>query len=132
MKEKTKAWIEYAEKDLEVIECIKTIPDLDCMMTFHGQQMTEKLLKAVLEENDILFPKIHNLAKLFDLLPENVRTKILIQEESLLILDSVYIDTRYPADLGLLPKGNMTTEEREKFLTIIYDIHHSINSFFNL
>lgn len=130
MKNKTKAWIEYAEKDLEVIGCIKSNPNLDRMIAFHGQQMTEKLLKAVLEENEILFPKIHNLTKLYDLFPEAIKTIIFIPEESLLILDSVYIDTRYPADIGLLPKGNMTNEERKKFLKIIYDIYEILESYF--
>lgn len=130
MKNKTKAWIEYAEKDLEVIDCIKSNPNLDRMIAFHGQQMAEKFLKAVLEENEILFPKIHNLTKLYDLFPEEIKTIIFIPEESLLILDSVYIDTRYPADIGLLLKGNMTDEERKKFLKIIYGIYEILKSYF--
>jgi HEPN domain-containing protein len=123
MIDRTKVWINYAEKDWEVVESIKDNVRLDSMIAFHGQQMTEKYLKAILEENCIPFQKTHHLAKLYDLLPESITDNLKVSEEYLDILDTVYIDTRYPADIGLLPHGEMSEQERVKFLAIIFEIH---------
>jgi HEPN domain-containing protein len=131
MKVRTREWIEFADKDWEVVECIKDNQRLDSMIAFHGQQMTEKYIKAVLEEYNVVFKRIHKLALLYNLLPVIVSQKIIIPEEFLYILDSVYIDTRYPADLGLLPNGEMSNSERAKFLNIITELHNIFEKYFS-
>jgi len=131
MKDRTKEWIDFADKDWEVVECIKDNPRLDSMIAFHGQQMTEKYLKAILEENSVSFQKTHHLAKLYDLVSENETNQFKIPEEYLDILDTVYIDTRYPSGSGLLPHGEMSESERAKFLNIITELHNIFEKYFS-
>jgi HEPN domain-containing protein len=69
------------------------------MVAFHSQQAVEKSLKAIVEEFEIGFVKIHNLERLLGM----VRKQISLDVDLDIIkrLDEVYISTRYPGDLGL-------------------------------
>lgn len=52
----------------------KLIPDpasQDEIIGFHAQQAVEKLLKAVLAHHAVLYPRVHDLTELVDLLREN-------------------------------------------------------------
>jgi len=40
--------------------------------------------------------------------------KLEIDNEALIFLNDVYIDSRYPADFGILPSGQTGAEEAEK------------------
>jgi HEPN domain-containing protein len=81
---------------------------------FHCQQTIEKYLKAYFIENDIPLAKTHDLIKLNGLIKE--RTDIGIDEEKLLAINEVYIDSRYPGELGLLPDGIPTDEQVKEFI----------------
>ena len=74
MKPETAEWIEKAEGDWKValreVQAPDPVWDVVC---FLAQQCAEKYLKAFLEEQDIPFPKTHDLVVLVDLvggLPE--------------------------------------------------------------
>ena len=77
------------------------------------QQCLEKCFKAIIEENDIPPIKSHDLLRLQ--LHANIQ---LSDSETILlrILNEVYIDSRYPGDLGLLPHGKPTIPETEAFI----------------
>jgi HEPN domain-containing protein len=62
MKPLTKEWIKKAEKDFRVAkrEINAEPPSLNAVC-FHAQQCVEKYLKAVLQENEVVFQKIHDL-----------------------------------------------------------------------
>ncbi|MBA7544457.1 hypothetical protein ES705_36813 [subsurface metagenome] len=79
-------------------------------------------MKALLENIETHFPKTHDLQKLLALLKEN---DIIIDIESAAIieLDSIYIDTRYPVDLGLVPEGNPTLEKVKRFFETAKSIY---------
>ncbi len=47
MKEKTKSWIEYAEKDLAAAQALIDRDDLYNIVVYHSQQVIEKLFKAL-------------------------------------------------------------------------------------
>ena len=112
MKETTKSWLQYASEDYKTKNIIFDIEDLDKVFAFHCHQSIEKLLKAVLNENRILPPKIHDLKRLFVLLPEKIRENNLHLLEQIEELNSIYIDSRYPADFALLPNATLSKEDK--------------------
>lgn len=105
MKQTTTGWVEFFKRDLAAAE--KLLNDEYCAnnVLFHCQQAVEKSFKAVLEEIEKEIPKSHNVFKLYNLIPEEIREKIDIEEDKLNIIDEIYINFRYPSDLGLLPNG---------------------------
>ncbi len=112
MRKFTKEWLKAANDDLLIIEQIISIKDLTHMVAFHSQQSIEKTLKALIEEYEIDIPKIHKLIKLNKILED----KIIIDNETLLErLDELYIDSRYPGEMGLLPHGKPTLEDAKEF-----------------
>jgi len=44
-------------------------------------------------------------------------------------INELYIDSRYPTDLGLLPDGKPSKETAEKFFTVADEIHKSIREY---
>ncbi len=66
MKKITEEWIAKAEEDYSVaIRELRAEPPATNAVCFHSQQCIEKYLKAILQENDIEFEKIHDLDVLF-------------------------------------------------------------------
>ncbi len=59
-------------------------------------------------------PKIHDLPKLLSAVREH-GISLSIDPDEITVLDGVYVDTRYPTDLGLVPEGNPTIETVSKF-----------------
>lgn len=109
-------WLKAAKDDLEVIEEIIDNPNLTHMVAFHAQQAIEKSFKALLEEYKIQTPKIHSLKKLLGLLKDNdINIDNIFNNDILLLLDELYIEARYPGELGLLPHGKPTINEAKKF-----------------
>ncbi len=113
MKRATGQWLESAEMDLGSIEQIIRREDLTPVAAFHCQQCVEKCLKAVLEEHSKKVPKEHSTLKLYGLLRDlaqiNADTDILTD------LDALYIESRYPGQLGLLPNGKPTLADAQQF-----------------
>jgi HEPN domain-containing protein len=123
MKPETQEWIEKAEGDFKVARReIQTADPVYEAVCFHAQQCAEKYLKALLEEQIIVFRKTHDLVELIDLsggqLPEldPLRTK-------LAHLSMFGIATRYPgvqadqhaADEALTTAAATRTVVRTKF-----------------
>ncbi|BCD60680.1 MULTISPECIES: HEPN domain-containing protein [unclassified Nitratiruptor] len=102
-------WLNAAQDDILVIEEIISNPHLTHMVAFHAQQAIEKCLKAYLEAKKMEVPKIHKLETLFQ------RTDIPYDQETIELLDALYIEARYPGDLGLLPTGKPSLEEAKRF-----------------
>lgn len=111
MKQSTREWLNSAGDDLITIENLLGNPVLTNVVAFHAQQPIEKSLKAIIEENGIVFIKTHNLQSLFlkieEILPFSVNENIISE------LDRLYLDSRYPGDIGLMPYGKPTPEEAE-------------------
>lgn len=126
MKNKTKGWLKFAEMDKITAEKILEEDGLSNIVLFHSQQMVEKSLKALLEENEADVPKTHGLKKLYFLIPENIKKIINIDQESLGLLDEIYIDSKYPSDIGLLPSGIATKEEARQIYEMALDIYKKI------
>lgn len=127
MNELTKEWLARANDDLETIKEIIDNPELTNIAAFHAQQAIEKSLKAVIEEFKTGFVKIHNLEKLFAL--TNNYLQIEINLELVKKLDALYIDSRYPSELGILPYGKPTVEDAAEFSEFAKRVVSEISSF---
>ena len=67
----------------------------------------------MIEEQDKPFIKSHDLLRL------QQNANIQFSEEEIILLEminEVYIDSRYPGDLGLLPHGKPTISDIEAFI----------------
>lgn len=126
MKDGTKSWIAFADRDLEAAKSLLKNEYVANIVLFHCQQCIEKCLKAILEEHEIQVPKIHSVVRLFGLITENIELGYTIDENALNLLDDIYIDTRYPSGLGLLPTGFPSKEEASKILKIAKDIYAEV------
>lgn len=126
MKQITKDWLETASLDLESIPFIIQNDRLTGHVAFHAQQAIEKSLKATLEENGGRVPKIHSLSKLFELCTSLV--SIPIDDDIIIALDSLYIESRYPGEFGLLPEGKPTITQAQLFYDFAKEIYLTVKN----
>jgi HEPN domain-containing protein len=122
MKKATNEWFLSAESDLLLIKEILGIENLTHLSAFHAQQSVEKSFKAVIEEFDLGFIKTHSLETLYNLVKRKISGNLDI--DMLIILDQLYIDSRYPGEMGLLPNGKPSISEVEdfyKYSCLVYD-----------
>ncbi len=99
MKKISKEWLKASKDDLLLINEIINLDHLTHLVAFHSQQAIEKSLKAVLEEKADRVPKIHSLEKLMHEVKKFINIEV--DKDIILELDKLYIDSRYPGDLGL-------------------------------
>jgi HEPN domain-containing protein len=113
MKQTTQEWINSAASDLLVIEKIIDSPDLTHLLAFHAQQAIEKGLKALIEEAELKVIKTHSLSYLLN----KVEKQYILEydEDTINTLDQLYIDARYPGDLGLLPNGKPGLDDAKTY-----------------
>jgi HEPN domain-containing protein len=126
MKETTKSWVLYSSEDYKTKNVILDIEDLEKVFAFHCHQAIEKLLKAILNENKVLPPKIHDLNRLFNLLPEKLRERLNYLLEHIEELNSIYIDSRYPADFALLPNATLSKEDKIRINNATDELYNAL------
>lgn len=119
----TKEWLKAAYDDFLTIEEIINNQHLTHIAAFHAQQCIEKSFKAILEENEIDSPKIHKLLKLHRMLPTTLTE---VNDDTLSILDELYIESRYPTEMGLLPHGKPTLKDANEFYIFAKNIFNQI------
>jgi len=100
-------WLVKAQSDWDAVEILtasKRCPtDTVC---FHCQQFVEKLLKALLTQNDIEAPKTHDLRRLIQLAqPFAPELSLLFDMSDELTIHGV--ETRYPGELRKIKKTEM-------------------------
>ena len=93
MKKTTKEWFDSAESDLLLIREICSNATLTHLSAFHAQQAAEKAFKAIIEEFDLGFIKTHALETLYNTVKDRIQLKF--DYDLLIILDQLYIDSRY-------------------------------------
>lgn len=96
-------WLKAAKLDIENISYIIEVEHLTPICAFHSQQAIEKTLKALIASKDIDIPKIHSLNRLFEICKEQIQNN---KPDMVNLLDSLYVESRYPGDIGLLPYGD--------------------------
>ncbi len=113
-------WLNAAKDDLRLIERILSDEQLTQLAAFHAQQAIEKSLKGRLEAFSKPIPKTHSLNRLFDL------NAIVVNDEDadfINMLDELYIEARYPGELGLLPNGKPSIKDAESFFVFACRIY---------
>lgn len=122
-------WIKASYSDILVLEKIVSDDFITHMTSFHSQQSIEKSLKALLEYHSQSVPKKHDVLMLKD----KVEKYIHIAHEDLLEdLNSLYIDSRYPGDMGLLPSGKPTQLEAQEFYDFAKQIFNEVCKLVNV
>lgn len=120
----TAGWLESAEMDLDNIELIKDQVHLTPVIAFHCHQAVEKSLKAILEEKHQDVAKTHDL--MFLLQKSSQLIHLEMDNEILKRLNELYIDSRYPGELGLLPEGKPSLDSAQEFYAFAKNIHDQI------
>jgi len=112
MKVITQNWLNYAETDLRTCKQIINDEFLTNVVAFHAQQVVEKCFKAIIEENTLKVPRIHSLIRLFDKIEGII--DFAVAEQELKVIDKVYTEARYPADIGMLPDGKPSLRQANR------------------
>ena len=119
-------WIEKADHDLgTAIITHRYIPKYPDTIAFHCQQAVEKSFKAVLEEHGKAVPRVHDLNTLHSQVEEYVEFEV--DSDILKQLNELYIDSRYPSDLGLLPGGKPPKELSQKMHSLAQEVYDTID-----
>jgi HEPN domain-containing protein len=124
MKRATGQWLESAEMDLASVEQIIRREDLTPVVAFHCQQCVEKCFKAVLEEHATKVPKGHSTLKLYGRVADLARLDV--DAQILTDLDGLYLESRYPGELGLLPNGKPTRADAEQFHRCAQNVYEQV------
>jgi HEPN domain-containing protein len=90
----------------------------------HAQQCAEKALKALLVENGERPPRTHDIIQLLNKTRE-LGWKPDLEMEEAIFLNSIY-KNRYPAEEGLLPKGEPRLEEARRALHAAKKLFHCL------
>jgi HEPN domain-containing protein len=97
------------------------------IVAFHCQQAIEKYFKAFILENDKPIMKIHNLLTLYGTIKEIIDFKF--DEDLLSTVNDIYLESRYPGEIGLLDDGSMpTTEQAHQFFAFAKEIEAKIKN----
>lgn len=97
MKPETREWVAKANADLDTAKreaAVVESPNYDAVC-FHAQQCAEKYLKAVLVENDLRIPRIHDLEALLNQLMPFYPTLNKVMHFAR-ILSAMAVEVRYP------------------------------------
>lgn len=120
-------WLRAASDDIEAAQKLVKDENLTNITSFHCQQAIEKSFKAILEKHSAKIEKTHNLEKLYDKVSKF--HKIELDENLLLIINEMYIESRYPIDLGLLPDGKPPVSQVEEFINFARFIYSSVKTY---
>lgn len=125
MKKQVKMWIDFAEKDLLTVSEIIKNPEITNIAIFHCQQAIEKYFKAFILENEKPLTKIHNLLTLYGTIKEI--KDFGFDEDILATVNDIYLESRYPGEMGLLDDGSMPTiEQVNQFFLFVKEIEAKI------
>jgi HEPN domain-containing protein len=114
MKEAARHWLDFARRDLLSARILAEESALSGISVFHSQQCIEKVLKAILENEELSVPKTHDLERLMALVCP-VAPDLNLNEEQLSLLSSFYLDSRYPPTLAF-PCGEPSLEDARAML----------------
>jgi len=121
MKRQVEDWVQLADKDLYAAEILlKDEYPLTNIVAFHCQQTIEKYLKAFLIEKDIPIIKTHDLVRLNGMI--NEVNDLGLDESKLMTINEVYIESRYPGELGLMPDGMPSNEQAKDFFDFTKEV----------
>ena len=119
----TEEWITKAEEDcLVAVRELRSEPPATNAVCFHSQQCIEKYMKAILQENEVEFERIHDLDILLqqciDFIPglEDHR-------DELVKLSTYAVDVRYPG-------FRVSEKEADECVEIMGELRQIIKNYF--
>lgn len=121
-------WLQYAYDDLQSAQVLLK-EKIYNMVCFHSQQVAEKLFKSFIATYNKEIPRTHNLIRLHKICEDLYGGKLEIDSEALMFLNDVYIDSRYPADFGILPSGQSGEAEAVKAYAYAKDVDTLLRPF---
>ncbi len=124
MTRQAKAWLDSAHDDLLVIGEIFDREDLTHMVAFHSQQAIEKAFKAILAEKEGMIPRVHDLITLRSAAEPYL--KLPTDPTLLKQMNELYLDARYPTDLGLLPGGKPPKDVSQRMYHLAQEVHQAV------
>jgi len=77
-------------------------------------------LNQIFEENELKVLRIHNLMRLYDKISNFI--DYTVDEDMLEKTDTVYTETRYPGDIGMLPEGKPSIDEAKELYEFAFNI----------
>ncbi len=119
-------WLKSARSDLLTMEALLGRAELTAVVAFHAQQCVEKVLKAIIEEHELGGIKSHDLITLNGIVSEV--WDVGAEEDILALLNKLYIDSRYPGALGLLPQGAPDIDEAKGFFKFAGNLYELVNT----
>jgi len=119
-------WLKSARSDLLTMEALLGRAELTAVVAFHAQQCVEKVLKAIIEEHELGGIKSHDLITLNGIVSEV--WDVGADEDILALLNKLYIDSRYPGALGLLPQGVPDIDEAKGFFEFAGNLFELVNA----
>lgn len=124
MKKITKEWLISAKDDFDIVDEIIDIEHLTHRVAYHCQQAIEKSFKAIIEEHELEFTKSHDLEVLLGKVKDYLHIEINL--EYIKKLGELYISSRYPGELGLLPNGKPTVKEVKQIYRFAKEVYEYI------
>jgi len=104
-------WLKFADEDYALVVFLNNQENkFFRSICFHAQQFIEKILKGVIEAAGYVPPRIHDINALVKH-TNKLGFTVPLEENEILFLSSIYIDVRYPPDVGLIPGGEPTKED---------------------
>lgn len=125
MKFLTGQWLKAAQDDLLTIEKIMTDHNLTQIAAFHAQQAIEKSFKALFEEKGIKVLKTHDIVRLQKQI-ESLISFTSDEKDKLISINELYIDSRYPGELGLLPDGTPSIEDAQDYYNFVVSVFERV------
>lgn len=125
MTDPAKEWLLRAKEDLDTVEKLLNEEGLTNIAAFHAQQCIEKCLKALIESSGKPVPRIHDLIRLSALVDKTWQD--LIDENTLIELSTVYLNSRYPITTGFLPSGKPDLQDIRRFFQGAADIFRFVD-----
>ena len=122
-KELAKKWLRVAKDDLDSINYILKAEHLTNIVAFHSQQAIEKSFKAILAFENRRIPKKHDLFALHEIVKNDIKS---IDNNLLFRINELYIESRYPGDIGLLPSGKPTIRDAKEFYRFATEIFKEV------
>ncbi|MDA3806696.1 MAG: HEPN domain-containing protein [Thiomicrorhabdus sp.] len=126
MKSISADWLKSARSDLLTMEALLGRAELTAVVAFHAQQCVEKVLKAIIEEHELSGIKSHDLITLNGIVLKV--WDIGMDEDTLALLNKLYIDSRYPGALGFLPHGAPDISEAKGFFEFAGNLFEIVNA----
>jgi len=121
MKKLAISWIYYADNDINTANKLVKIGGSRGQVAVFCQQAIEKYFKGHLAEHGREIRKTHDLLSLYKEI-ENIESWNL-DKDLLGDINDIYIDYRYPGDIGITPNGEMpTTEETRSYLEFAQEV----------